>query len=228
MRENIIMSVAAGETPPQCFWHVTPLHYAPHLLATGRLYSQDRLRALNLPVRPRPTAMRRDRKLKLTGYIHLSLSPGTPLLAHKRGLGYPHALLEFTPEIALLPGAGFLRFNAKAWSHRDDFLPITEPAEKETFLAAWRTGRFPSAELLIPDELPLVPFACALYVSSEAEADWLCGLLADLRQPPIPPIDCRPSLFPPGPEPDLTPLSGYRQECCSAGRLLPPPDLPFD
>lgn len=209
-------------------WHVTPLHYAPHLLATGRLYSQDRLKGLNLPVRPRPTAVRRDRKLKLTGFIHLSLSPRTPLLAHKRSLGYPHVLLEFTPETAFLPGAAYLRFNAKAWSHRDDFVPITEAAEKAAFLEAWRSGRFRSAELLIPDELPLVPFACALHAPSEAEAEWLSGILATLRLPSPLPINCDASLFPAGPEPDLTSYCRYREECQSAGLLLPPPDLPFD
>ena len=59
---------------PDRFYHTTPLHYAPYLLATGTIYSQAELKRLGLPIRPRPTAARRDRKLKLDRYVHLSLN----------------------------------------------------------------------------------------------------------------------------------------------------------
>ena len=96
--------------PPR-FWHTTPLHYVPHLLQSGGLLSKARLAATGLPIRPRPTALRRDRKLGLADFVHLSLAPRTPLLADKRARGYPHVLLEFEAAVADLPGAAYLPFN---------------------------------------------------------------------------------------------------------------------
>lgn len=213
---------------PETFWHVTPLHYAPYLLSTGALYAQERLAALNLPILPRPTAAARDRKLRLTGYIHLSFSQRTPLLAHKRMLGYPHLLLAFDAGIADLPGAALLKFNAKAWRHREDFLPLTSPEEKNDFWEAWQQGRYPSAELLIPDSLPLLPHLTTLHAASEKEATWLKSLAEVLGLPLPAPLVASPHLFPAGSMPDLSPLESYGVACIGASRVLSPPDLPFD
>lgn len=214
---------------PRPFWHTTPLHYVPHLLMTGTLFSQDRLNAQGLPILPRPTAARRDRKLKVSDYVHLSLEPKTPLLIHKRGRGYPHVLLEFDSALADLPGAAFLAYNTKAWRHREDFAPITGPEAKTAFLNARRGGRrYPSAELLIAGELPLSPHGLALHTASEAETEWLWGMIAAFNLSAPLPIRFTADLFPPGPDADLTPFHRYLWESEAAGRLLPPPDLPFD
>ena len=210
------------------FWHTTPLHYVPHILSTGALYSQDRLAALGLPIRPRRTAFRRDRKLRLTGFIHLSLTPITPLLADKRARGFPHALFEFDGVIADLPGTAFLRYNAKAWRHRADFAPITDPGAKAGFLAEWRGGRYPSAELLIPDTLLLGPHFVALHAADASEADWLGEMAEWLGVASAPQIAESPHLFPPGIAPDLAVLHDYADACRAAGNVVPPPDVPFD
>ena len=115
-------------------WHTLPLHYVPYLLHTGALYAQTRLAALSLPIVPRPTATRRDRKLGLDNFVHFSLAAHTPLLRDKHRRGYPHILLRFDAQIADVPGAGFVCYNAKAWRHRDAFIPITNPDEKAAFL----------------------------------------------------------------------------------------------
>lgn len=225
-------AAAAGDAP-ETLWHALPLHYAPHLLASGALMSKERLRALGLPVRPRPSAWRRDTRLGLAGFVHLSLAPKTPLLKDKRRKGYAHVLVAFdAPAVfALLPGGvALLRYNTKAWRHRDDFLPVTGEREKAALLAAWRAGRHPSLEVLVPGALPLAGHAVALHAASAAEADWLrafraqaaFGLAAE------PPLLVSPERFPPGPEPDLGAHHAYRRTCCSAGALLAPPDLPFD
>lgn len=211
------------------FWHATPLHYAPHVLLLGRLLSQARLEALRLPIRPRATARRRDRQLGLDAFVHLSFTARTPLLADKRAKGFPHVLFEFDPAVADLPGAAFLPFNAKAWRHRDDFAPIRAPGEKAAFLEAWRRGRrFPSAELLVPGEVPLAGLARALHTAGDAETGWLYALRDGLELSAGPPFRASPDRFPPGVAADLGPHERYRHACLEAGRLLPPPDLPFD
>lgn len=101
-------------TYPSDAFHATPLHYAPFLLASGILYSQAALRANALPISPRRTAAKRDRKLKLDGYVHLSLQSQTPLLADKLARGYPHVLLVFGFDALFTsPVSALLRFNAK-------------------------------------------------------------------------------------------------------------------
>ena len=121
-------------------------------------------------------------------------------------------------------------FNTKAWRHRDDFAPVAGANEKAALLAAWRAGRHPSLEVLVPNALPLAGNAVALHTASATEADWLrafraetgFGLAAGL------PLIVSPDLFPPGPEPDLSAHAGYLRDCRTAGTLLTPPDLPFD
>ncbi len=198
---------------PEFYWHTTPLHFLPEILNEG---------ALRASVHPRPTALSRRRKLGLENYIHLSFSSQTPLLVDKLSRGYPHALLAFPPEIAQLPGAAYLKYNTKRWAHREEFIPITDATEKQAFLAEWRTGRYPSAELLIPEQL-LLTYASALVFASQVEGDWLAAFSL-----PTPPISIAPERFPAGSAPDLTLLWEWRESCERAGALLSPPDLPFD
>ena len=213
---------------PDAFWHAIPLHYAPYLLFSGGLLSQARLAGANLPIRPRPTAFRRDRRLHLDDYIHLSLEPQTPLLADKRGRGYHHLLIEFARGAADLPGAAFLAYNTKAWRHREDFAPVAGVEEKAAFLAAWQMGSYPSAELLVPGALPLVPHCRAFYAASDSEAGWLRDLAAALLLPLPAPLQTSSERFPPGLIPDLSPYAAYAAACREACAVLPPPDMPFD
>jgi hypothetical protein len=213
---------------PVRYWHTTPLHYIPHLLQSGALLSKARLLAAGSPIRPRPTAVRRDRKLGLADYVHLSLVPRTPLLAHKRAHGFPHLLLEFDAAVADLPGAAYLPFNTKSWRHRDDFVPITAPEAKAAFVAAWRSGKYPSAELLVPGALPLTPHAWALHAATEPEAEWIHAMAAAVSLTTTLLIRVSPEHFPHSPAPDLGPHHAYLSACALVGRVLPPPDLPFD
>jgi len=195
------------------FWHTVPLHRLPQLLSDG---------ALRASAYPRPRILARRRKLGLAGFIHLSLTPQTPLLADKCAQGFPHALLAFSPEIAALPGAGFCKYNQMAWRHRDDFRPVTAPDEKALFLMEWRTGKYPSAELLVPTTLSL-SYATQLYLAMPEDAAWL-----ETFALPTPPTLVSPETFPPRAESDFTPFWEYATACQNAGALLPPPDLPFD
>jgi hypothetical protein len=216
------------KSAPALFWHTAPLHYIPHLLATGCLYSQDELRRRGLPIRPRPTAERRDRKLRLSRFVHLSFAPQTPLLADKRAKGYPHGLLAFDASLAALPEAAFVPYNAKSWRHRDDFVPVCESGAKAALIEAWCGGRYPSAELLIETSLPFSPYGVSLHLASREEASWLCGLMEDLAMKVPLPVQVSPEIFPEGEMPDLAPHRSYAEECRATGRLLSPPDLPFD
>lgn len=216
---------------PECFWHTTPLHYAPYLLHCGALYSQARLRAKGLPVQPRRTAAKRDRKLGLSDFVHLSLRPDTPLLAHKRAMGYPHVLLAFDRSVADLPGAAIIKYNHKAWRHRDDFAPLTGSEEKAEFWEAWQRGRYPSAELIVSGELLLSPPMRTVFTASDEETGWLRCLM-EAFPPPVPgtaPLVTNAFLFPPGPTVNLSVFEDYAAACHQAGKLLPPPaEIPFD
>ncbi len=213
---------------PLRFWHATPLHYVPHLLLSGGLLSKARLKAAGLPIRPRPTAVRRDWKLGLADYIHLSPAPVTPLLADKRARGFAHVLIEFDAAVAELPGTGFLKFNTKSWRHREAFLPVAPPEEKAALLHAWRGGKYPSLELLVPGALPLAPYSPGLHAVSETEAAWISAFAAVPGISWFPPIFVTPGHFPPGPAPDLSPHAAYLAACLAVGAVLPPPELPFD
>lgn len=219
----------AGTGAPVLLWHVVPLHYAPHLLATGALFSKDRLKSDGLPIRPRPSAWRRDTRLGLARFVHLSLSPRTPLLRDKRCKGYPHVLISFNAAaVFALPGVALLAYNTKAWRHRDDFAPVTETGEKAALLEAWRAGRYPSLEVLAPGTLPLAANAVALHTASAAEADWLLAFTDVFFWPAVPSLVTSPDRFPLGPEPDLSVHAEYLRACRKAAALLAPPDLPFD
>jgi len=212
-------------------WHATPLHYLPRLLASGALLSQGKLAEAGDGVRPRPTAAGRVRRLGLAGFVHLSLVPRTPLLADKRAKGYPHALLRFDRAgVLALPGAALLKFNTKAWRHRDDFVPVKGGEAMAALLEEHAAGRYPSLEVLAAGGLPLSPLCRELHVASEPEAAWVRGLLGEgvVALPRGVAFCLSPGLFPAGSEPDLTPLVAYSDACRAAGAVLPPPDLPFD
>ena len=209
------------------YWHTTPLHYVPYLLASRCLFAQAEIKARGLPIAARRTAERRDRKLGLDGFVHLSLSSETPLLRDKLRKGFPHVLLAFEEAVAELPGAGLCRFNAKAWAHRELFTPVTEAGERAELMAAWRSGRYPSLELLIPKELPLIPHARALHVATETDAAYLRGFQAIPGLLTIS-LQISPERFPVACEYDTTPFALYAAECLTAGTVLPPPDFPFD
>ena len=181
-----------------------------------------------MPVRPRPTAAPRVRKLGLAGYVHLSFVPTTPLLADKRARGWPHALLEFHGDLLWQPGVALLRYNTKAWRHRDDFAPVTGEAEKRALLAEREAGLYPSMEVLVPDRLTLT-MATALHVPGEEEAS-LLARLAECGVGPaaLPEVRVSAAVFPPAGPSGLTAVAAYYAECAAAGRVLPPPDLPFD
>ena len=198
---------------PEFFWHATPLQFLPAILAAGELRAS---------ANPRPTALARRRKLGLERFVHLSFSSQTPLLANKLQRGYPHALLAFDPEIASQPGAAYLKWNTKRWAHRDEFIPITDPQEKSAFLDSWRCGKFPSAELLIPEQLSLT-YATGLLVRSQAEWEFLASFGLN-----TPPMTLAPERFPVAPEADLSALWTWAAECQKNEALLPSLHLPFD
>ena len=208
--------------PPAAYWHATPLHYLPHLVQTGALFAGRELMRRGLPIRPRPTVVRRDRKLGLDAYVHFSLVPVTPLLADKMQKGYPHVLIEFAATVADLPGAGYLLYNPKSWRHRDDFAPRTDPADKARFLVDWQAGKYPSAELLVPGTVPLAPHAVHLHYASREALTWGAAFASDL------PASVSPEHFPAPAAFDFAPLHAYARACTDAGFVLPPPDLPFD
>lgn len=213
---------------PIFFWHAAPLHYIPHILASGCLYSQDELRSRKLPIRPRPTAEKRDRKLRLSRFVHLSFAARTPLLVNKLAKGYPHALLAFDAALLTTPNAALIKYNAKAWRHREDFIPAYDSDAKTAIIEEWRQGQYPSAELLIEAALPLGPHGTALYLASGEEARWLCGLMESLKLTVPLPVMVSPGVFPTGEALDLSAHARYAEACRAAGILLPPPDLPFD
>lgn len=213
---------------PEAYYHATPLHYAPHLLRTGILYSQRQIKALGLPVRPRPTAEKRDRKLGLDRFVHLAFEPVTPLLADKLLRRMPHVLVEFAPSVMEREGAALVRYNAKAWRHREDFTPVFDASDKAVVLEGWQTGKYPSVELLISDRLPLLPEARTVHTATGAEFLWLLRLITGVGLPTIPPVRLSPDRFPALEPPDLGPQEQYAAACLALGELLPPPDLPFD
>ena len=124
-------------------------------------------------------------------------------------------------------------FITKSWRHRDDFVPVTAPQAKAAFLAAWRSGQYPSAELLVAGVLPLTPHALGLHAATEPEAQWIHAAIAAVALPATLPIHISPEHFPPAPAsgcstPDLSPHHAYLRVCALAGKVLPPPDLRFD
>lgn len=205
-------------------YHAAPLHYLPHILESGALYPQSVLAAWG--IRPRRTAARRDRMLGLADWVHLSLTAETPLLRDKLRRGYPHALLAFDREAVLgLPGVALLPGNAKAWRSRAALQPVTDAEEKA---ALWRrhfeTGRFPSLEVLVQYGLDLALLEQIAF-TNDTEREKTSDLLASLNLTPPVPLSVRQL---PSSEDDGAATWAYFADCRAAGRLLPPPDIPFD
>ncbi|MBC7806371.1 MAG: hypothetical protein H7145_09485 [Akkermansiaceae bacterium] len=210
-------------------WHTTPLSHVPYLLQTGALLSAAELARGGHPIRPRPSAIRRKTKLGLADFVHLSPVPQTPLLRDKQEKGYAHVLLSFHREVTLaLPGVALLKFNTKRWAHRDDFVPVRDADEKTAVWAAYEAGKYPSLEVLVPQTLPLAPYAARLHVATPVESEILQALIAALALP-APPICLSPASFPlVSVATDDGEVSDYFAACRNAGRVLPPPLLPFD
>ena len=209
-------------------YHATPLQYLPHLVQSGALYPKSVLATRG--IRPRQTAVRRDRMLGLADWVHLSLRPDTPLLRDKLSRGYPHALLVFDRDALLaLPEVALLPYNTKAWRSRAACQPITDPAEKTELLRRHQeTGHFPSLEVLVHYGLDLALLTQIAFVSEE-ERLWVSELLAALAL--TAPLVIAPELFPA--VADYRPVTrdailAYFTACRAAGKLLPPPLIPFD
>lgn len=207
---------------PLALWHATPLAHLPTLLDAGRLLSRQRLAAAPNPVplrsRPRGRSRPADR-------VHLSPTPRTPLLADRLRDGIPCALLHFSPAVADLPGAALARRNGRAWAHRDDFAPVTDPDERAALWRLWRAGRLRSLEVVVPDALDLDPHLKGIALADPEHARWI-ETLCDALRIPCPGAAVDPSVFPDLPVPPLADLDGYARLCRALGRLLPPPD-PF-
>ena len=213
-----------------CLYHVTPLHYLPHILQSGALYAKSVLAGRGIA--PRPTAARRDRMLGLADWVHLSLVPDTPLLRDKLKMGYPHALLAFEREAVLhLPQVALLPYNTKAWRSRAACRPVTDPLEKASLLRRHAdTGRFPSLEVLVHYGLDLTPLVQVAFVTDE-ERRWVADLLPALSVPLPAPLMVTPELFPDAEKYKATTseaITVYFAACRASGRLLPPPAIPFD
>jgi len=211
-------------------FHVTPLHYLPHIARSGALYAKSVLAASGIA--SRASAARRDRMLGLADWVHLSLVPDTPLLRDKLRLGYLHALLLFGREAVLsLPQVALLPYNTKAWKSRAACRPVTDEAEKAALLRRHAdTGRFPSLEVLVQYGLDLAPLVQVAFVTDD-ERLMAAGLLDALALPLPAPLVTAPALFP-GAE-SYAPRTGqqvaaYFDACRAAGTLLPPPAIPFD
>ncbi|MBC8140869.1 MAG: hypothetical protein H7Y38_05450 [Armatimonadetes bacterium] len=212
----------------QYLWHTTPLFYLPHLLQTGAIYSAREIAARGLPVRPRPSAIRRKTRLGLADFVHLSPQAVTPLLRDKLEKGYAHVLIAFRrADVLRLPGACLLRYNTKRWAHRDDFLPVTDAEEMATVWAEHDAGRFPSLEILVPGSLSL-SLADAVHVRADDEGRLLQALVSALALP-VPTVCLSLELFSPCDAPaNLEAVREYFAGCESAARVLDPPALPFD
>jgi hypothetical protein len=218
------------QPPPNNFlWHTTPLFHVPYLLQTGALLSATQLAQGDHPIRPRPSAIRRKTKLGLADFVHLSPMSHTPLLRDKQEKGYAHVLLSFHRAATLaLPDVALLKFNTKRWAHRDDFVPVTDAEEKAATWAEYASGKYPSLEVLVPQWLPLTPYAAAIHVVSDEEAELLWGLVATLTLV-APPIRVSTSLFPLGRcGTDTVAAQEYFESCRNTGKVATPPQLPFD
>ncbi len=218
-----------GPGDPPCLYHATPLHYLPHVLQSGALYAKSVLAASG--IRPRASAVRRDRMLGLADWVHLSLRPDTPLLRDKMGRGYPHALLVFAREpILALPQVALLPFNTKAWRSRAALQPVTDDLDKAALLRRYAvTGRPPSLEVLVRYGLGLASLTRVAFLSDD-EGQQMADLLGALTLVPPAPLVTAPALFP---RAEYCPTTGdalaaYFTQCRAAGSLLPPPDIPFD
>ncbi|MGI4788428.1 MAG: hypothetical protein ACRYFS_06205 [Janthinobacterium lividum] len=210
-------------------YHATPLHYLPHILQSGALYAKSILAAQG--IKPRAGAVRRDKRLGLSDWLHLSTRPDTPLLRDKLRRGYPHALLVFDraavlslPEVALLP------YNTKAWRTRSAYLPITDTAEKAEMLQRHdQTHLFPSLEVLVHYGLDFTHLQRIAF-AAEDEYQWIRALVTVLGWKMPATLEVDTALFgaPAGIGEARLAARDYLAACCEAAHLLPPPDIAFD
>ena len=210
-------------------YHATPLHYLPHILQSGALYAKSITAGQG--IKPRASAVRRDKMLGLSDWVHLATRPDTPLLQDKMARGYPHALFVFDraailalPEVALLP------YNTKAWHRKADYVPVTDAAEKAEMLRRHDSRRqYPSLEVLVHYGLDFAHLQTIVFPDDE-ERQWIIALLSALNCEPPARLEAGLGLLPPyrcgGNTRAAT--QRYFAACCDAGRLLPPPLIPFD
>jgi hypothetical protein len=224
------MEVAQVMPDESFLYHVTPLHYLPHILRDGALYAQSVLASQGIA--PRMTAKRRDRMLGLADYVHFSLRPHTPLLSDKLAKGYPHALLVFDREgIMTLPQVALLPYNTKAWYTRAEFAPITDTLKIAEMLDLHeRTARYRSLEVLVKYGLDLAGLTRIVFVADEemaAVAILTRALGLDVGAPLVTDTGAFPggSAYRPV---TWNAVMAYFDECVRAGLLFPPPELPFD
>ena len=215
--------------PSPYLYHATPLHYLPHIIASGVLYARSVTAGQG--IRPRQSAVRRDTMLGLSDWVHLSTRPDTPLLRDKLVRGYPHALLQFyraavlsLPEVALLP------YNTKAWHSKADYVPVTDAAEKAEMLRVHdKASRYPSLEVLVHYGLDFAHLQKIVFPDNE-ERQWIIALLAALNCSLPAALVYAGDLFPPyncGGETRIA-TSDYFAACHEANLLLSPPPIPFD
>ena len=128
----------------------------------------------------------------------------------------------------VIPGTALLKFNTKRWAHRDDFVPVRDADEQATIWAAYGAGKYPSLEILVPQRLPLAPYAAGLHLATNEDADLLRTLITSLALP-TPPVCLSPDLFPVAAVATGSAAAReYFDACRSAGQVLPPPLLPVD
>jgi hypothetical protein len=211
-------------------YHVTPLHYLPMILQDRALYAQS-VTALK-GILPRASAFRRDRMLGLNDYVHLSLTPHTPLLADKLKKGYPHALLIFSSaEVMDLPEVALLKYNPKSWQSRIAFQPVFEPSER---IALWRRHhelkQYRSLEVLVKYGLSIDLLKTIVFLT-EDEREMMAETLERTALPCSYHLQVNPDLFPRSGGYYATTgadVASYLVKCQQAGYVLAPPAIPFD
>ena len=210
-------------------YHATPLHYLPHILKSGALYAKSVLAGQG--IKPRISAVRRDKMLGLADWVHLSTRSDTPLLRDKLARGYPHALLVFDREAVLsLPEVALLPYNTKAWRSRSAYVPVTDAAEKSELLRRHdETHLFPSLEVLVHYGLDFAHLQKIAFAAEDEHA-WVTDLMTVLgwQTPLVMEVDT--ALFPLSGDSSETRLAtrDYLAACQEAKCLLPPPEIAFD
>ena len=210
-------------------YHATPLHYLPHILSSGALYAKSVTAGQG--IRPRASAVRRDTRLGLTNWVHLSTRLDTPLLRDKLARGYPHALFVFDRAAVLaLPEVTLLPYNTKAWHSKAAYVPVTDFAEKAEMLRVHdETHRYPSLEVLVHYGLDFAHLQTILFPDEE-ERQWIVMLMAALDCNLPAALKCAVDVFPPyncGGHTRLATREHFAA-CREAGLLLPAPPIPFD
>ena len=183
-------------------------------------------------IRPRQTALRRDRMLGLADWVHLSLCSDTPLLRDKLERGYPHALLVFERDLVLTqPEVALLPYNTKAWRSRSACQPVTDEAEKRELLRRHTEfGHFPSLEVLVHYGLDFEHLRQIAFLTDD-ERLWVSVLLPNVALTAPAPLITSSNLFPAVSNYQPTTQSAvlaYFTDCRASGQVLTPPAILFD